>query len=122
MENKIYTILFFIFLVSCSVSDEDLKKGWWKYGGGQNIGDILTFNDSTISNDTIYKNKIAIGFIVDREESIFGITSRKIFIRSLIKSSDPFEDNFKLIKKSFPNSNEEYINPYPKGIGVYHQK
>lgn len=122
MGTKLFFLLSCTLLVSCSISDDDLKTGWWKYGGGQHIGDILTFNDSNISNDTIYKNEIAIGIIVDREESLFGLTSRKIWIQPLIKSTNPIEENFKLINENFPNNNEKYINPYPENLGVYHQK
>ncbi len=122
LKNKIFFILFCSLFFSCSFSDEELKKGWWKYGGGQYIGDIVICNESTFSNDTIYQNKKAIGVIVDREESIFGITSRKIFIKPLIKSVDIYEENFKFIKMNAPNSKENYVNPYPKGLGVYHQK
>jgi hypothetical protein len=122
MKINILILLLSVFFISCSVSDEELKKGWWKYGGGQHIGDVLTFSDLNLKNDTIFRGNKKIGVIVDRDESLFGLTSRKIFIRPLIETTDPYEESFKLTKTHFPDSEENYINPYPKDLGVYHQK
>ena len=97
-------IICLVLLSSCSFSDEELKKGWWKYGSGAHIGDVINFNHDTFSNDTIYRGEEAIAVIVDREESLFGISSRKIFIELLIERRAYIESE------------------YDPEIGVYHQK
>ena len=97
-------IIFLVLLSSCGFSDEELKKGWWKYGSGEHIGDVINFDNHTLSNDTIYSGEEAIAVIVDREESLFGMSSRKIFIDPLVESKVYIESE------------------YDKGIGVYHQK
>jgi hypothetical protein len=99
-----FAILLSITVTSCGFSDNELKKGWWKYGSGAHIGDFLNFERLILSNDTIYRNNVAVGVIVDREESWFGVTSRKIFVDPLIESHTYIESI--------------YENDY----GVYHQK
>lgn len=99
-----FVIICLILLSSCGFSDEELKKGWWKYGSGAHIEDVINFDSHTLSNDTIYSGKEAIGVIVDREESLFGMSSRKIFIHPIIES------------KVYLESGSD------NSIGIYHQK
>ena len=76
-------ILLVILLSSCSFNDKELKNGWWKYGEGYHIGDVLNFNNILLSNDTIYRNGIPDAILIDRIDSHFNLTSRKIIIQSL---------------------------------------
>jgi len=81
---KHYPVIILLILISsCSFSDTDLKNGWWKYGNGYHIGDVLDFNTLTFSNDTIYTNGIPRAILIDRVDSYFNLTSRKIIIQSL---------------------------------------
>lgn len=68
-----------LFLVSCSTNDMDLKKGWWKYGEGYHIGDVIDFKSHKISNDTIFINDKPKALLISQENFI----SRKIVIKSL---------------------------------------
>lgn len=102
--NLIVLILCAGTLTSCDFSNEELKKGWWKYGGGEHLGDVLNFEHLTVINDTIYRGETAKSVIVDREDKFFGMGSRKIFVKSIIPS-------------------ESYIEAgLDKGVGVYYQK
>ncbi len=121
MINIFLVVIAYISIISFTVSDNELKDGWWKYGSGQHIGDVLDFRYLTVISDTIYRSSKKIGVIVKREESWFGLSSRKIFIQPLIETTDPIEENFKMIKANFPDSYEKYESP-SGNIGIYHQK
>ena len=84
MKWKILLIisLFFI-LQKCQLTDDELDDGWWKYGSGYYSGDLFDFKHNHLRGDTIFYGASARGIIIDREESIFGWTSRKVFIKSL---------------------------------------
>ncbi len=82
MKHHLLIILIIVFS-SCSFSDNELKNGWWKYGDGYHIGDVLDFNSFTLSNDTIYRNSVPKAILINRIDSYFNLTSRKIIIQSL---------------------------------------
>ncbi len=48
-----FALVYLIFL-SCSSRDNLLKSGWWKYGDGLHLGDVLIFRDSNVRGDTIF--------------------------------------------------------------------
>ncbi|WP_046759193.1 hypothetical protein [Kordia jejudonensis] len=52
-----YSVLIILFS-SCTLSHEELKVGWWKYGGGYYIGDSIDFKLFHLKNDTIYFNEM----------------------------------------------------------------
>lgn len=54
MKNWLCYLLTSLLFTSCAVHDEELKKGFWKFGGGYYIGDFLDFNTYDLRNDTIY--------------------------------------------------------------------
>ncbi|WP_438423744.1 hypothetical protein [Aquimarina macrocephali] len=71
-----------IFLTSC-LSNKELKEGWWKYGDGYHIGDVISFERYNLVNDTLYLKDIPKALLISQEESVFGFTSRKIVIKDL---------------------------------------
>jgi hypothetical protein len=87
--KQLLTISLFVFtnhlLAGCSLSDQQLKRGWWKYGEGYHLGDVVDFNHRfSISGDTILQNGKAVAVIIDRKKGIFG-DDNEIQIRSLDK-------------------------------------
>lgn len=69
-----------MFLISCSTNDKGLEKGWWKYGEGYHISDVLDFKRHKLSNDTIFINDKPRALLIRQENFI----SKKIVIKSLV--------------------------------------
>lgn len=83
MIKKLICLLAFVFLYSC-LNNEQLKEGWWKYGEGYHIEDVISFERFSIRNDTLFLRNIPKAILYRREGSMFGVTDRKIIIKDLI--------------------------------------
>ncbi|WP_422092094.1 hypothetical protein [Tenacibaculum ovolyticum] len=79
MIRIIFYISLPLFLISCSTNDKELEKGWWKYGEGYHIGDVLDFKKHKLSNDTIFINDKPRALLIRHENFI----SKRIVIKSL---------------------------------------
>ncbi|WP_299887135.1 hypothetical protein [uncultured Lacinutrix sp.] len=82
MIKKLICILTLIFLTSC-LNNKELREGWWKYGDGYHIGDVISFERYNLINNTLYLENIPKALLISKEESVFGFTSRKIVIKDL---------------------------------------
>ena len=95
---KMYLLILIIILISsCRISNEKINEGWWKYGSGAHIGDVIDFKSCQVKNDTIFRNSIPKGIIIP---SVLSYTE------SL------FSGHKRLRIKSIET----------KEIGIYHQK
>jgi hypothetical protein len=68
-------ILLLLIFVSCNSRDKELKSGWWKYGDGFYLGDVLIFNDSNSRGDTIFIENKPIGTLVTVNSHMIEIIS-----------------------------------------------
>jgi len=68
--------------LGCTLTDSELKKGWWKHGSGYSIGDVIYFNGRHVRNDTIIINDRPIAVIKSRKRTIIG-DDNEIIIKSL---------------------------------------
>jgi hypothetical protein len=61
---------------SCSrLSNNEIKKSWWLYGSGHNIGDALRFENDDLKGDTIYSNDKPIAIILSCGKGMFRKTA-----------------------------------------------
>ena len=82
----VFTILLFY---SCSLTDNDLKEGWWKYGEGYHIEDVLDFKKNyTVNRDTLLQNGKKVGIIIGRTKSL--LKDNRIEISSLDNNQSGF--------------------------------
>jgi hypothetical protein len=86
-QNRLLTsilfILIYLFLPGCALNSQELKNGWWKYGEGYHIGDVVDFNKSfEIKGDTILQRGHRVGVITRKTKGIFG-ADNEIEITSL---------------------------------------
>ena len=60
-------MLILTILCSCSLADSDIAKKKWKHSHGLHIGDMLDFENSTLSvtNDSILENGKLVGLILE---------------------------------------------------------
>ncbi len=72
-----------MFFTSCSLNNEQLKRGWWKYGDGYYIGDVIDFEKYDLVNDTLYLRDIPKAVLFDSKKSLLGFTNRKIIIKDI---------------------------------------
>ena len=86
MINRSSFILLFTLismLPGCSLSEQELKSGSWKYGEGYHFGDMIDFKkDFSIRSDTIFYQGREIGIITRRTTGFFG-NDNQIEIASL---------------------------------------
>jgi len=64
------------------LTNEKIKKHWWKYGEGFHIGDVLVLDNKNLINDTIFINDKPTAIIVDKVYGLIG-ADNKIIIRSV---------------------------------------
>ncbi len=83
MVKKIICILLFLFQVSCTFTDEELKEGWWKYSGGYHVGDVIDFKIHHLSNDTIYMGSTPKALLLNTRESVLDFGNKAIIIKDL---------------------------------------
>jgi hypothetical protein len=87
--HRILTFFLFVliwpFLTGCSLNDQQLKSGWWKYGDGFHIGDVVDFNkEYSMMGDTILQSGKTVGIITRKSKGMFG-DDNEIEITSLDK-------------------------------------
>ena len=80
--KKLIYIFTFVLITSC-LSDRQLKEGWWKYGEGYHIGDVISFERYDLRNDTLFLENTPRALLSRREGSIFGMKARTIIIKDL---------------------------------------
>lgn len=69
-------VCFVLIMGSCGrLSNNEIKKSWWKHGSGHNIGDALRFDNENLSDDTIYSNDQAIAIILRCGKGLFRKTA-----------------------------------------------
>ena len=80
-KHLILSTICLIYLQSCGMTEYDIKEQTWKYLGGANIGDWIDFKNSifSLSNDTIYSNKMPVARIVSSRTSTFGSKRTLVF-------------------------------------------
>lgn len=62
-----------LLLIGCSLNEQQLKTGWWKYGEGYYLGDVVDFNKGfAIHGDTVLQNGQRVGIIIRKTKGIFG--------------------------------------------------
>jgi len=63
------------------MTESDIREKTWKYSDGTNIGDWIDFKNSfySLSNDTIYSNKIPVAKIVSSQTITFGSKRTLLF-------------------------------------------
>ena len=62
-----------LFLTGCSLNEQQLKTGWWKYGEGYYLGDVVDFSKGfSINGDTILQNGLRVGIITRMTKGMFG--------------------------------------------------
>lgn len=63
------------------MTEADIKEHPWKYSDGVSLGDWIDFKNSTfsVSNDTIFSNKLPVAIIVSTKTSIFESKRTLIF-------------------------------------------
>lgn len=69
---KIFTLLISVFLVSCHLTNKDVKNKSWKYAEGFHLGDWVEFSNSgfVLSHDSIFENGKAVARIIDSESNL----------------------------------------------------
>ncbi len=77
-----YTFLILAGL-SCTLTDDRIKKHWWKYGEGFHMGDVLILDNKNLLNDTIFINGKPKAIIVDKVYGLIG-DDNEIIIKSLL--------------------------------------
>lgn len=86
MTQKLITLLFVatsLSMAGCSLSDHEMKEGWWKYGQGYHVGDVIDFKENfSISRDTLYRDGQIIGTVIRKRRGWFGFEN-EIEIRAL---------------------------------------
>ncbi|WP_299607245.1 hypothetical protein [uncultured Aquimarina sp.] len=82
MIKKLIYILILLPITSC-LNDKQIKSGWWKYGNGYHIGDVISFERYDLRNDTLFLENTPKAILSKREGSYFGFTDRKITIKDL---------------------------------------
>lgn len=66
-----FTIITFLLIGCGRMNNEEIKKSWWKYGSGYHLGDFLEFNDSNLTDDTIYVNNKPVAIILSCGKGTF---------------------------------------------------
>lgn len=60
-------------MASCSLSEHEMKEGWWKYGRGYHVGDVIDLKENfSISRDTLYRDGRSVGVVVRAKRGWFG--------------------------------------------------
>lgn len=73
---RLIAILSLLLVLSCvRESNIEIKKSWWLYGSGFNIGDALRFDNNNLKGDTIYSNKKPIAIILSCGKGLFHKTA-----------------------------------------------
>jgi hypothetical protein len=56
--RKIILVIISFFLVSCNVNENDLHNSTWKIykKNSYDYGDVISFDDMTLKNDTLFLN------------------------------------------------------------------
>lgn len=76
-------ILAGLLFAGCSFKDHQLKEGWWKYGEGYSVGDVIDFKAGyTLSQDTLLMNGRKVAIVSRIDKRIFPGNNQMI-IRSL---------------------------------------
>ena len=67
--KKLIIVFSILAIFSCSRENEIKNVRFWKFSGEEHLGDLLMFNSKnfTISNDTIYENKVPVFKIIEFE-------------------------------------------------------
>jgi hypothetical protein len=80
---KLLSLMFIVLLVSCNSNSNDLKKSIWKfYEGSHKVsGDVFSFQNLELKNDTLFYQKKPQYFIVNYKNRYF--IDEFITIRSL---------------------------------------
>lgn len=64
--------LLLLFLCGCNrIKNNEIRKSWWLYGEGYNIGDVLQFDDASLKGDTIYMKGRPVALIVDCSKEFY---------------------------------------------------
>jgi len=74
---KLFTVIStLLVLYSCSrLSNNEIKKSWWKYGSGYHLAGALRFENSNLKGDTILVNNKPIAIILSCGKGFFRKTA-----------------------------------------------
>ena len=81
--RKVVILIISLFLVSCNVNESDLQNSTWKIykKNSSDFGDVVSFNNMVVKNDTIFFKKEPIYEIISYRSRYF--TDEFITIKNL---------------------------------------